>query len=208
LQEKKHITASCRISRRVVYKNNKLFYTGTQDHLSDFLEGIYLVLNMQYPKFYKMDRLSRLGLVAAEVLMKGSFRQEKYQSDEIAIVLANANSSLDTDIRYQETIKTIPSPSLFVYTLPNIVIGEICIRHGIKGENAFFVFKQFDATFMEHYVSNLLDNHLARACICGWVELLREEYKAVLMLVEREQSGRTLLFTKKNIIKTGEFDHG
>ena len=88
------------------------------------------------------------------------------------------------------------------------MIGEICIRNGFKGENAFFVFNAFDATFMEQYVSHLLDNQLAQACICGWVELLKEEYSANLMLVEKDQSGKSLFFTKENILKTDSFDHG
>jgi len=155
-----------------------------------------------------MDRLCRLGFLATEILLQGGFNREKYPADQVAIVLANSNASLDTDIRYQETVKTIPSPSLFVYTLPNIMIGEICIRNHFKGENAFFVFRQFDATFMEQYVSNLLDNHLANACICGWVELLKEEYRAFLMLVEKEKLSRTLLFTKKNISKIDTLNDG
>jgi len=208
LTEKKHITASCEIRDDVVYKNSKPVFTNKDQDLSGFLESIYRNLEIKYPKFHKMDRLCGLGFLATEILLKGVFRKERYRPDEIAVVFANSSASLDTDIRYQESLKTMASPALFVYTLPNIMIGEICIRNNFKGENAFFVFKQFDATFMEQYVSNLLDNGIARACICGWVEILREEYQVFLMLVEKEQFSQSLLFTKKNIIKTGNFGNG
>ncbi|MEJ0079473.1 MAG: hypothetical protein WDM78_00555 [Puia sp.] len=61
------------------------------------------------------------------------------------------------DLKYAKTIRTGASPALFVYTLPNIVIGEISIRRHFKGENAFFVFKQFDGNFIEKYVRGLFE---------------------------------------------------
>src|SRR3712207_7060242 len=44
---------------------------------------------------------------------------------------------------YEQTIchraQFFPSPSVFVYTLPNIVTGEIAIRNHYHGETHFFV---------------------------------------------------------------------
>ena len=119
---------------------------------------------------------------------------------EIGVVLSNASSSLDTDLKYFETTKDIASPSLFVYTLPNIVIGEICIKNNFKGENAFFVSEQFNAGFIEQYVNNLVNNNILQACICGWVELLEENYKAALFLVEKNSGGQSIPFTAGNIL--------
>jgi hypothetical protein len=97
---------------------------------------------------------------------------------------------------------------LFVYTLPNIVIGEICIRHNFKGENAFFVFDDFNAGFIENYVNNLINNNILQSCICGWVELLDDQYKSVLFLVEKERTGQNILFTKENIHKIYQLENG
>jgi hypothetical protein len=148
-----------------------------------------------------MDTLSKLGWLATEILLKDSYPPGKYEPETIGVVLANASSSLDTDKKYYETVKDIASPALFVYTLPNIVIGEICIRHHFKGENAFFIFEKFDAGFIENYVSNLINNNILQSCICGWVELLDDQYQTVLFLVEKDLSGRNILFTKENINK-------
>lgn len=155
-----------------------------------------------------MDNLSKLGWLTAEILLKDSFRAGKYQPEAIGVVLANASSSLDTDIKYYETAKDIASPALFVYTLPNIVIGEICIRHHFTGETAFFIFDAFDAAFIEQYVSNLFNNNILQCCICGWVELLDDQYKAVLFLVEKDKAGQDNLFTKENMNKTYKFENG
>lgn len=207
LLEDIYISASCIISRHVVYKNEKPLFENKEADLIGFLLSAYNHFDIKYPKYYKMDNLSKLGWLAAEVLLKDSLEAAKYQPEEIGVVLANASSSLDTDIKYYETAKDIASPALFVYTLPNIVIGEICIRHNFKGENAFFISDRFDAEFIEQYVSNLINNNILQACICGWVELLDDQYKTVLFLVEK--SGHPQLhFTKENINKTYQLENG
>lgn len=151
--------------------------------LPGFLQAAYQFLDIKYPKFYKMDNLSKLGWLGTEVLLKENFERERYLAEDIGVVLMNASSSLDADIKYFESTKDIASPALFVYTLPNIVIGEISIKHNFKGESAFFIFEQFDAGFLEEYVTNLFNNDIVQVCICGWVEVLADAYEAVLFLV-------------------------
>jgi hypothetical protein len=146
-----------------------------------------------------MDNLSKLGWLSSEILLKDSFKKDNYRPEDIGLILSNTNSSLDTDQKYMESVNDIPRSSLFVYTLPNIVTGEICIRNNFKGENAFFVFDSFNAGFIENYVSSLLDNNVLQACICGWIELLGNEYKAVLFLVEKLKSNEAVDFTKEQM---------
>ncbi len=176
--------------------------------MHDFLLRAYHHFDFQYSKFYKMDSLSKLGWLAAEVLLKDSFKRDLYKPEEIGVVLSNANSSLDTDIKYFETTREFASPSLFVYTLPNIIAGEICIRHHFKGENAFFIHEKFDANFIEQYVNNLVNNNILQACICGWVDLLQEKYNAVVFLVEKKSNLQSIAFTKENIEKIYQSHNG
>ena len=203
-----YITDSCIISNQLVYKNEKLLFKSRDTAAAAFLVAAYRHFELQYPKFYKMDPLSQLGWLGAEILLKDQPRVREYEPGQVGIVLSNASSSLDTDIRYYETAKNIASPALFVYTLPSIVIGEIAIRHQFKGENAFFIFEEFDAGFIVQYVSNLVNNNILQACICGWVELLDEQYKTVLFLVERESPGPASLFTQENINKIYQSENG
>jgi hypothetical protein len=178
-----------------------MIYSAPDANGQDFMESLFRFLKMDYPKFFEMDPLSRLGVLAAEILLKAKYLEKKYAAEDIGIVLCNANSSLDTDIRYSKTIEIIPSPALFVYTLPNIVIGEICIRNKIKGENAFFVFPRFDATFIEQYVNGLVNNNILQVCLCGWVDWLEPEYKAALFLVEKEKGKSSLELNEENLKK-------
>ncbi|MEO3402499.1 hypothetical protein AAFN85_01255 [Mucilaginibacter sp. CAU 1740] len=192
-----YISFHCSISDNTVRYNNEEMFIGADDDIAAFLLSVYQHLGIKYPKFYKMDNLAKLGWLAAEVLLK-DFDKDKYQPTDIGVVLTNASSSLDADKRYFESTKDIASPALFVYTLPNIVIGEICIRHHFKGENAFYIFERFDAGFIGSYVSLLLETGQLQACICGWVEMTASGYKAVLFLIEKEG---TTAFTTENINK-------
>jgi hypothetical protein len=193
-----NITSYCTIVKNVVYKNEVPVFENRDADLPAFLLSVYQHFKLSYPKFYKMDNLSKLGWLASEVLLKNSAIKD-YQSEEVGLILSNANASLDSDQKYIKTISDIPSPALFVYTLPNIMTGEICIRNNFKGEDAFFIFEKFDAGFTESYVNNLLDNNVLSACICGWVDVLGNEYKAVLFLVERGKEENSIPFSKKNL---------
>jgi hypothetical protein len=193
-----YITSTCTIDKNVVYKDERPVFENRGAALSAFLLAAYQHLDISYPKFYKMDNLSKLGWLATEMLLKGS-DIKSYQPEKVGLILSNANASLDSDKRYNDSISDIPSPALFVYTLPNIMIGEICIRNNFKGEHAFFIFEKFDAAFTEMYVNNLLSTNILEACICGWVDVLDEGYKAILFLVEKKPAEREIICNQKNL---------
>jgi hypothetical protein len=194
-----HIISSCVIERGIIFKDGFVLFENKKVDLAGFLFSVYQHFQLNYPKFYKMDNLSKLGWLASEVLLKDSYEKDRYQPEEVGLVLANRNSSLDNDIRYFESAKEIASPSLFVYTLPNIVIGEICIRNNFKGEHGFYVQDSFDADFIAGQVNYLLDNNMLKACICGWADVLRQDYKATLYLVEKKPTENSMPFSIKNI---------
>jgi hypothetical protein len=194
----KYITGTCSISNNKVSLNGKQVFAGDAKTLDELLLSIYQHFQFSYPKFHKMDNLSKLGWLAAELLLT-DFDKSNYQPEQIGTVLANANASLDMDLKYYDSIKDVPSPSLFVYTLPNIVAGEICIRHNFKGDNAFFLQPSFDTGFIQQQVNYLLDKNILQACICGWIDVLGQDYKATLFLVEKVKKGKGTEFTVANI---------
>ncbi|CAN5571262.1 hypothetical protein BH11BAC3_BH11BAC3_27430 [soil metagenome] len=207
-----YITAHCAISKQQVLKNEQKLFADHEAGLPEFLTAAYKHFELKYPKFYKMDLLSKLGWLATEILLNNDFATENYKPEDVGIVMTNASSSLDADIRYFESVKEIASPALFVYTLPNIVIGEISIKHKFKGENAFFIFEKFDAVFIHQYVDSLFQNQLLQACICGWVEVIGDEYLAVLYLIEKEKNivdnKAAMLFTTENLNKIYQLHNG
>lgn len=155
-----------------------------------FAEAIrerFKALDAPNMKFYKMDDFCKLGYVAAETLLKDVHLAERYAPEEIGIVLANRSASLDTDLRHRRQMAENGddvSPAVFVYTLPNVLAGEIAIRHGIQGENTFFIQDSPDAGFVEEYSRMLLEGGRLRAVVCGWCDLLGGDYRAELKLLE------------------------
>jgi 3-oxoacyl-(acyl-carrier-protein) synthase len=199
-----YITSSCVISNESVYKNGVLIFENKNVDLPAFLLSIYRDFELNYARFYKMDNLSKLGWLTSEILLKDSFEKENYKPEDIGIILSNANASLDSDLKYLKSVDDIPSPALFVYTLPNIMIGEICIRNNFKGEDAFFVAERFNTGFVEQYAGNLLNNNVMQCCVCGWVDVLDNKYKSALYLVEKIEKPTSIPFTSNNMSQVFE----
>ena len=140
-----------------------------------------------------MDRLCKVGTLAAELVLKDkTFDRETVKADW-AVILMNSASSLDDDRQYQETIRDrenyYPSPSIFVYTLANIVTGEIAIRHKIGGESSFYVFEHFDGARMDELAARAFDdNPELNTLLCGWVDYDTDGCDVLLCSFIRKES--------------------
>ncbi len=181
------ITSYCRI------KNNRIVINGAEvslpkeDVASYFFADAYKHFEMNYPKFHKMDNLSKLGLIATDAALKGNNFLLRNKSEATAIIMSNRASSLDTDRIHQQSINNknnyLPSPATFVYTLPNIVIGEIAIKHKLTGENLFCVCDAFEADLLAEQAQITFDQETS-AAICGWVDYDNGNADALIYLVE------------------------
>lgn len=147
-----------------------------QEHHS-LLTFLYKQMIGNYPKFYKMDGLSRLGFVASEILLNA----EKGETDkERAIIFFNHSSSIASDRNYKESINDknnyFPSPSIFVYTLPNIVTGEIAIRNHFHGETSFFILPDKDERMMEEILQASCRDAQSKSFLTGWIDYEDERH--------------------------------
>ena len=147
-----------------------------QEHHS-LLTTLYKQMIGNYPKFYKMDGLSRLGFVASEILLNA----EKGETDkERAIIFFNHSSSIASDRNYKESINDknnyFPSPSIFVYTLPNIVTGEIAIRNHFHGETSFFILPDKDERMMEEILQASCRDDQSKSFLTGWIDYEDERH--------------------------------
>nr|MBR6146305.1 3-oxoacyl-ACP synthase [Paludibacteraceae bacterium] len=151
------------------------------------LVAAFRALAQAYPKFFKMDTLCRLGFVATEQLLQG--HADFIDPEHTALILANHSASLANDTEYLATISDpdnyYPSPALFVYTLPNIVTGELAIRHGLYGETAFYVLD--NETTLQPIIDATLRDERIHSAIVGWVECTgKSDYEAHLSLVTKQ----------------------
>lgn len=148
---------------------------GKEHH--SLLTTLYKQMIGNYPKFYKMDGLSRLGFVASEILLNA----EKGETDkERAIIFFNHSSSIASDRNYKESINDkdnyFPSPSIFVYTLPNIVTGEIAIRNHFHGETSFFILPDKDERLMEEILQASCRDDQSKSFLTGWIDYEDERH--------------------------------
>ena len=166
-------------------------------NIDEHLSQLYRNIGMNYPKFFKMDRLCKAGILGAEMLLKDyDFDHENVKADW-GIILMNNASSLDNDRRYQETIAEdnyYPSPAVFVYTLANIVTGEIAIRHKIGGESSFYVMPEFDQKLMEEIIGQAFTtNPELTHIICGWVDVDKKVCEVKMGLYKRMHNAQCIM---------------
>ncbi len=140
-----------------------------------------------YPKFFKMDTMSRLAFIASELLLnkeEGRF----VERDDRAVIFGGVTDCTVQDeayrLSYCDKDNYFPSPALFVYTLPNIASGEVAIRNRYLGETMYFAAVD-EAEFEK----------LCRAALCGrtnsvlaaWIEVKSADNFSCSMKVMHSQ---------------------
>lgn len=186
------INRYCQIKDKNIFVDGNLFYSDNDAvDLRTFAKSAYRFLKPSYNKFFKMDEICKLAFLAADVLLS-DIDLTGLKEEEIAIILSNSHSTLITDKSHQLTVDSydnfFPSPSIFVYTLPNIMIGEISIRHKFKGDNAFFIVEKFNPELVTDHINNLFLTNQAKASLGGWVNLSENDYNAFLYWVSDQGS--------------------
>ena len=146
----------------------------------ELLTALYHQYVGDYPKFYKMDGLSRLGFIASELLLQGEGKERFVPCDDRAVIFFNHSSSVSADRKYLESIADsenfYPSPSMFVYTLPNIVTGEIAIRNHYYGETSFYILPERDESQMETILRASYHDSATKSILCGWVDYVDDDH--------------------------------
>jgi len=172
-------------------KNDSIISFKAEIGIQQFLKESYKKLGVNYPKYHKMDSLCKLGILGSHILLK-----DRKLTADTALVFSNSSSSHDIDRKHEQSMGDIVSPSVFVYTLPNIVLGEISIKYNLLSENAFFIEDYFNAELLIDYSEVLLKSGKATSVVCGWIELKNDEYDVFLCLVSNNGE---ISFTQENL---------
>ena len=152
-----------------------------------FIRERYRALADPNMKFSKMDDLCKLAYVASCELLSG--HRPDCPAERIGVVMANRSASLDSDRRHQAIIDAGDgcgaSPAVFVYTLPNIMLGQVAIKHGLKGESTFFAFPDKSSNSIREYAASLIAEGRMDAVLWGWCEFDGGSYDCELTLTEK-----------------------
>ena len=171
------------ITPQDIWLDGKVFAIDKEGKQSSLLTALYKQIIGNYPKYYKMDGLCRLGFVASELLLKaerdeGSFTEDINKTR--AIVFFNRSSSIASDKKYLASIvekdNYFPSPSVFVYTLPNIVTGEIAIRNGYHGETSFYILPHKNELLMQDIIETTFMDEQTTSVLTGWLDYEDSEH--------------------------------
>lgn len=178
--KKKH---QVHITPQGIWLDGKVFAIDKEGKQSSLLTALYKQITGNYPKYYKMDGLCRLGFIASELLLKaerdeGSFTEDTNKTR--AIVFFNRSSSIASDKKYLASIvekdNYFPSPSVFVYTLPNIVTGEIAIRNGYHGETSFYILPHKNELLMQDIIETTFMDEQTTSILTGWLDYEDSEH--------------------------------
>lgn len=178
LPRKMRKSATVEINAGEVIVNDSVVFSDKSADFGTFIREAFKSRGENNMKFYKMDDLCKLGYVAVAWLLDGI----EFGEEECGMVLSGKYGCLDTDMKHQQIIDkegdAASSPAVFVYTLPNVVAGEISIRHHIKGENAWFWSDDRTMSDLKHYASLMAGASDLRYCIIGHLDFLNGEYFA------------------------------
>lgn len=139
---------------------------------ADLLASLFRKYVSDTPRFYKMDLFSKLAFVASSLLLKG--REDEYDPEGISVLFFNKTSSIMADRQHLATFLPpagfYPSPSVFLYTLPNVVMGEIASKYNIKGETTFIILPEKDVPMMETIAGSVIKDSSPSYLLYGWVD--------------------------------------
>lgn len=187
INQQLYIASTAQLKDGVFHHDGKpVAGSNSPDESGDWFKKTYKSLGMQYLKFFKMDELSKLATLSAEVLLLAD--NQIIDPTKTGVLLFNTHSSIDADVEHQSLIADeanfFPSPAVFVYTLPNIMLGEICIRHKITGENACFVVPEFDAEMAVRQCEIMMAAGMEQV-IMGYADAFNVDLKVWMTLVEK-----------------------
>ena len=122
-----------------------------------------------YPKFFKMDTLSKLGFLLTEMLVHDEPDRFTFRKDR-AVLVFSREGCVANDRHYAESMKDFPSPALCVYTLPNIVSGEIAIRNKWGGESSAYVLESYDEARIWELVRQAFQDKCTKSALVAWID--------------------------------------
>jgi 3-oxoacyl-[acyl-carrier-protein] synthase-1 len=133
------------------------------------LGALYRQVAGDYPKFFKMDVLSKLGFLLTEMLVADETDRFQPREDR-AVLVFSREGCVANDRHYAASMADFPSPALFVYTLPNIVAGEIAIRNKYAGETSAYVLESYDLPLIRDLVGQAFEDGRTESAFVAWID--------------------------------------
>lgn len=150
-----------------------------------YIKSVFASVSGPYMKFSKMDDYCKLGTTAVELLINKVGGLSNYNPYEIALVVNTDTGCIESDLAHLDNITADEynsSPAIFVYTLPNVVAGEICIKNKIKGEGVTLVGKTENP---KKIVEEFCCDSNTKVAIYLYVDKFGDKFSAEAILFEK-----------------------
>ena len=148
-------------------------------------------------RFARMDWLSRLGLMAVELLDAHFETRDAKDLEQTGVCVETAAGCLTSDAEFLR----LPRPTVFSYTLPSTVIGEICIRHRFKGPMLCLMSSGNSTRAALDEAAAWLREGSAKSCLCVSCEAVSPDAAALLppdLALENPWQACALLLGRKS----------
>ena len=148
-------------------------------------------------RFARMDWLSRLGLMAVELLDARFESWDAKDLEQTGVCVETAAGCLTSDAEFLKQ----PRPTVFTYTLPSTVIGEICIRHRFKGPMLCLMSSGKSTRAAIDEAAAWLREGSAKSCLCVCCEAVSPDAAALLppdLALENSWQACALLLGRKS----------
>lgn len=131
-------------------------------------------------RFSRMDLLSRVAVLAAESIIESPAMQALPERERAGVCLGTPSGSLGADLAYLKSMPGPggPSPMLFAYTLPSSALGEICIRHRLRGPCLCALCSETESGMLLDDAEMKITRGEADACLCVYCEALDSDAAA------------------------------
>lgn len=184
----KELVSTVSLNSHRLMVNGKLIQANDGKNTNEWLHFLFRLSGVDYPKFYKMDALCQAAVCSVEMMKQSSSDFPPSQAANTSILISNRHSSAETDKQFINSYVNSgnPSPSLFVYTLPNIIIGELSIRHKWFGENLCFITEKFSPSLLMEYIQ-LLPSSNTEYVIGGWIDFVDNRLDSFIFLLKENE---------------------
>jgi 3-oxoacyl-(acyl-carrier-protein) synthase len=151
-------------------------------------------LRIDYPRFHRADRLSRLLLLSAAPFFEANGPMAACDAGTIGMLLCTCTGSMESDARYQALLhdEGVASPALFVPTLPSIALGELSIRHGLHGSGVCLMMPAPSASALAPAIGMLKQQGMRRI-VCGWADTFASHARSAFAAIDAETWADTRL---------------
>lgn len=192
-----YITGFCRLTDVQAKTDRDLIGENTENYpVDEWLKMLFRYTGLNYPKFHKMDLLCKSAFLATEFML----RHHPLAGSATPLIFANRTGSMVSDKKHvtilQDSGTSVASPATFVYTLPNIAMGEISIRHQLHSKNVFFIFEQFGDKNWIDYIRICFQDRQVSQVMAAWLEVSEEKIDILTFLVEKNEKGAPFLYSE------------